>query len=224
VPAVEANLRRVAHQVAFAVLTGFDAVCATTANSKIRAKRATKPCFFCPPLPHDAPIRIPRIDIMRISPIASADQSAKRITARKDRTYGCTDQVCDVKKVLANSEPSYKRTLKKLIGVLEYLLICALLLVKVFHDSQTGQAEFTFPKSFRTQNIATNGTKLHVRVGGSGPAVVLLHGYGETGDKDLARDRTVIVPDLRGMGLSAKHNGGYDKKTQGGISQASSTC
>jgi hypothetical protein len=167
---------------------------------------------------------------MRISPIASADQSAKRITARKDRTHGCTDQVCDVKKVLANSEPSYKRTLKKLIGVLEYLLICALLLVKVFHDSQTGHAEFTFPKSFRTQNIATNGTKLHVRVGGSGPAVVLLHGYGETGDmwvplaKDLARDRTVIVPDLRGMGLSAKPNGGYDKKTQGGISLASSTC
>jgi len=67
-----------------------------------------------------------------------------------------------------------------------------------------------------------NGTKLYVRVGGSGPAVVLLHGYGETGDmwvplaKDLARDCTVIVPDLRGMGLSAKPTGGYDKKTQGG--------
>jgi pimeloyl-ACP methyl ester carboxylesterase len=34
--------------------------------------------------------------------------------------------------------------------------------------------------------------------------------------KDLARDRTVVVPDLRGMGLSAKPAGGYDKKTQGG--------
>jgi hypothetical protein len=39
-----------------------------------------------------------------------------------------------------------------------------------------GQVEFTFPKTFRTQNIAANGTKLHVRDGGSGPAVVLLHG------------------------------------------------
>ncbi|WP_260599254.1 alpha/beta fold hydrolase [Sphingomonas endolithica] len=29
------------------------------------------------------------------------------------------------------------------------------------------------------------------------------------------RDHTVIVPDLRGMGLSAKPAGGYDKKTQG---------
>ena len=58
-----------------------------------------------------------------------------------------------------------------------------------------------FPAGFRTQEIPTNGTTLHVRVGGQGPAVVLLHGYGETGDMwgemaaDLARDRTVIVPD-----------------------------
>ena len=34
--------------------------------------------------------------------------------------------------------------------------------------------------------------------------------------KDLASDHTVVVPDLRGMGLSAKPAGGYDKKTQGG--------
>jgi len=82
-------------------------------------------------------------------------------------------------------------------------------------------SNLTYPKTFRTRNIATNGTKLHVRVGGARPAVVLLHGYGETGDmwvplaKDLARDYTVVVPDLRGMGLSAKPAGGYDKKTQG---------
>jgi pimeloyl-ACP methyl ester carboxylesterase len=79
-----------------------------------------------------------------------------------------------------------------------------------------------FPSSFKTQDIATNGTTIHVRVGGSGPAVVLLHGYGETGDMwapmaaDLARDHTVIVPDLRGLGLSAKPEGGFDKKTQAG--------
>jgi len=78
-----------------------------------------------------------------------------------------------------------------------------------------------FPASFQTRDIATNGTTLHVRVGGSGPAVVLLHGYGETGDMwaplaaDLARDHRVIVPDLRGLGLSARPAGGYDKKTQG---------
>ncbi len=79
-----------------------------------------------------------------------------------------------------------------------------------------------FPSPFRTQEIATNGATIHVRVGGQGPAVVLLHGYGETGDMwapmaaDLARDHTVVVPDLRGLGLSSKPASGFDKKTQAG--------
>jgi pimeloyl-ACP methyl ester carboxylesterase len=78
-----------------------------------------------------------------------------------------------------------------------------------------------FPAGFRIHEISTNGVTLHVRVGGKGPAVVLLHGYGETGDMwaplaaNLARDHTVIVPDLRGMGWSSRPAGGYDKKTQG---------
>lgn len=78
-----------------------------------------------------------------------------------------------------------------------------------------------YPSSFQTREVAANGTTLHVRVGGSGPAVVLIHGYGETGDMwaplaaELAKDHQVIVPDLRGMGLSRRPVGGYDKKTQG---------
>jgi pimeloyl-ACP methyl ester carboxylesterase len=89
--------------------------------------------------------------------------------------------------------------------------------------TQTSQAQsFDFPPSFGTDDISTNGTTIHVRHGGSGPAVVLLHGYGETGDmwvamaSDLARNHTVVVPDLRGLGLSAKPAGGFDKKTQAG--------
>jgi pimeloyl-ACP methyl ester carboxylesterase/uncharacterized RmlC-like cupin family protein len=79
---------------------------------------------------------------------------------------------------------------------------------------------FDFPKEFRTQEIGTNGTTIHVRVGGKGPAIVLLHGYGETGDmwvpmaRDLVRDHLVVVPDLRGMGLSSQPAGGFDKKNQ----------
>jgi pimeloyl-ACP methyl ester carboxylesterase len=78
-----------------------------------------------------------------------------------------------------------------------------------------------YPTTFKTETISTNGTSLYVRVGGNGPAVVLLHGYGETGDMwaplaaVLVKDHTVIVPDLRGMGLSSQPSGGYDKKTQG---------
>ncbi len=78
----------------------------------------------------------------------------------------------------------------------------------------------SYPAEFRTQTVPTNGTSLHVRVGGKGPAVVLLHGFGDTGDmwaplaKVLVKDHTVIVPDLRGMGLSAHPDTGYTKKNQ----------
>ncbi len=50
----------------------------------------------------------------------------------------------------------------------------------------------------------------------------MLHGFADTGDMwaplaaALVHDHTVIVPDLRGMGLSSHPEGGYDKKTQGG--------
>jgi len=79
---------------------------------------------------------------------------------------------------------------------------------------------FEFPANFTVREVATTGTTILVRCGGAGPAVILLHGYGETGDmwvalaEDLARDHTVIVPDLRGLGLSSKPSGGFDKKTQ----------
>jgi pimeloyl-ACP methyl ester carboxylesterase len=50
----------------------------------------------------------------------------------------------------------------------------------------------------------------------------MLHGFGDTGDMwaplatALARDHTVVVPDLRGMGLSSHPEGGYEKKNQAG--------
>jgi len=79
----------------------------------------------------------------------------------------------------------------------------------------------SFPSSFRVERIKANDATLYVRVGGKGPAVVLLHGFGDTGDmwapaaRALYKNHTVIVPDLRGMGLSSQPKGGYDKKTQG---------
>ena len=79
---------------------------------------------------------------------------------------------------------------------------------------------FDFPAGFAVADIPANGTTLHVRSAGHGPVVVLLHGYGETGDMwiplaaELAKDHQVIVPDLRGLGLSARPAGGFDKKNQ----------
>jgi hypothetical protein len=43
-----------------------------------------------------------------------------------------------------------------------------------------------FPAGFRTQDIKTDGATIHVRVGGKGPAVVMLHGFGDTGDMGAA--------------------------------------
>jgi pimeloyl-ACP methyl ester carboxylesterase len=77
-----------------------------------------------------------------------------------------------------------------------------------------------FPAAFHTQMVQANGTTLYVRFGGHGPAVVLLHGFGDTGDMwaplaaVLVKDHTVIVPDLRGMGQSAHPDTGYTKKNQ----------
>jgi pimeloyl-ACP methyl ester carboxylesterase len=77
-----------------------------------------------------------------------------------------------------------------------------------------------FPPGFRNQMVETNGTSLYVRIGGTGPAVVMLHGFGDTGDMwapiaaKLMKDHTVIVPDLRGMGLSAHPDVAYTKKNQ----------
>ena len=79
----------------------------------------------------------------------------------------------------------------------------------------------SFPAGIKSRKISTNGAKIYVRVGGNGPAVILLHGFGDTGDMwaplaaELVRDHTVVVPDLRGIGLSSRPAGGYDKKTQG---------
>ncbi|MCO6005455.1 alpha/beta hydrolase [Actinoallomurus purpureus] len=55
-----------------------------------------------------------------------------------------------------------------------------------------------------------DGVSLNAAVGGSGPAIVLLHGFPQTHlmwrhvAADLAADHTVICPDLRGYGASDK--------------------
>jgi pimeloyl-ACP methyl ester carboxylesterase len=83
-----------------------------------------------------------------------------------------------------------------------------------------GGAVAPYPASFRALDVSANGTTIHVRVGGHGPAVLLLHGFGDTGDMwaplaaKLVADHTVVVPDLRGMGLSAHPETGYEKANE----------
>ena len=74
------------------------------------------------------------------------------------------------------------------------------------------------PAGFTERFADVNGVKLHYVIGGKGSPVVLLHGYAETSHMwfplmpELAKNHTVIVPDLRGAGDSSKPESGYDKK------------
>jgi pimeloyl-ACP methyl ester carboxylesterase len=63
-----------------------------------------------------------------------------------------------------------------------------------------------------------NGVRLHYVTAGRGDPVILLHGYAQNSHMwrplmaELAKTNTVIAPDLRGFGRSAKPPSGYDKK------------
>src|ERR1700687_1946096 len=66
-----------------------------------------------------------------------------------------------------------------------------------------------FP-GFRRQTVQTSGTTINVLVGGNGPPVLLLHGYPQThvqwrkSAPELAKNYTLVIPDLRGYGDSSK--------------------
>jgi len=80
-------------------------------------------------------------------------------------------------------------------------------------------AAVDFGPGFKTQSIPVDDDTVSVNVGGSGPAVLLLHGYAESSRmwkplaKLLAPSFTVIAPDLPGIGASSIPKTGLDMKT-----------
>ncbi len=75
------------------------------------------------------------------------------------------------------------------------------------------------PRGFVEKRANVDGVTISYAIGGQGPAVLLLHGFGQTSRMwrplmpRLAASHTVIAPDLRGAGGSARPPAGYDKKT-----------
>jgi len=73
--------------------------------------------------------------------------------------------------------------------------------------------------TFSHHTASVNGIQLHYVIGGQGDPEVLLHGWPETWYEwhhvmpALAKNYTIITPDLRGLGDSSKPLTGYDGKT-----------
>src|SRR6266404_8189039 len=76
-----------------------------------------------------------------------------------------------------------------------------------------GKARLMFDR-FEYGRVATSGAEIAFVRGGSGPPLLLLHGYPQTKaiwDRvatRLARDFTIVAADLRGYGDSGKPPGG----------------
>lgn len=83
-------------------------------------------------------------------------------------------------------------------------------------DAQALAVDRQFFPGFRTEKVQTSGALIHSLIGGSGPPVLLLHGAPQSRvswaavARELARDHTVVVTDLRGYGDSGKIEGGGD--------------
>ena len=72
---------------------------------------------------------------------------------------------------------------------------------------------------FAEHRIKTHGAEIFVRTGGTGPALLLLHGYPQTHvtwhkiAPELARHVTLVLADLRGYGASSAPPGDAEHKT-----------
>ena len=77
----------------------------------------------------------------------------------------------------------------------------------------------TLPAKSSSHFVTVNGVRLHYIEAGSGPLVILLHGWPETSYSwrntisVLSKNYHVVAPDLRGLGQSEHTQSGYDKKT-----------
>ncbi|ETP67373.1 fluoroacetate dehalogenase [Planococcus glaciei CHR43] len=74
-------------------------------------------------------------------------------------------------------------------------------------------------ENFRQTTVDTGGAQINLRFGGEGPPLLLLHGHPQTHAMwhliapRLAKDFTVVMPDLRGYGDSSKPESAEDHST-----------
>jgi pimeloyl-ACP methyl ester carboxylesterase len=95
---------------------------------------------------------------------------------------------------------------------------------KAVSQPEPGDADATVRElgaGFRSGRVAVNGTELHYVRGGSGPNLLLLHGFPEDWSAfrhvmpALAENYSVVAVDGRGIGRSTPTERGYDAESQG---------
>jgi pimeloyl-ACP methyl ester carboxylesterase len=95
------------------------------------------------------------------------------------------------------------------------------LIVAASASASSAQGASPFAPGFTEHTVTIAGHPVKYRIGGTGPAVLLIHGYGDTGQMWrslaplLAKTHEVIVPDLPGLGDSRPQGPGtrYDMAT-----------
>ena len=98
------------------------------------------------------------------------------------------------------------------------LIACAICIAAIFAFPGTAGAQTAKKGVFVSRDASIDGAKIHYTTGGSGPAVVLLHGFAETSRMwnpilpVLGAKFTVIAPDLPGIGDSSIPTGGMGMK------------
>lgn len=98
-------------------------------------------------------------------------------------------------------------------------LVCTIFVLCTFAAFSGTAFGQTKPKEFASRDATIDGATIHYTTGGSGPTVILLHGFAETSRMwnpilpILGAKFTVIAPDLLGIGDSSIPRGEMDMKT-----------
>jgi pimeloyl-ACP methyl ester carboxylesterase len=142
--------------------------------------------------------------------------------------YNCLDFIMNEKSIPFFQFSFYLVTIFLPILVVTVIIFSSLTLnmnhTTIAQEQQ--QSPFIEDISFDIDNVtfshhmaSVNGIQLHYVIGGQGDPVVLLHGFPQSWYEwrhiiaALAKNYTVIAPDLRGFGDSSKPITGYDGKT-----------
>ncbi|MGH9775245.1 MAG: alpha/beta fold hydrolase [Candidatus Acidiferrales bacterium] len=98
-------------------------------------------------------------------------------------------------------------------------IVCLICIVAILPAVARTAGAQTAKKEFVSRDADIDGAKIHYTIGGSGPTVVLLHGFAETSRMwnpilpVLGEKFTVIAPDLPGIGDSSIPSGEMGMKT-----------